>query len=195
MKKIFVYLPVDEEYAEAKSALVAATQQLDADMTHFFEEKGDDRAALKQILTTANPGDVLVVAKFIVLARVPEEEWRNLCKTAETGMNVVALNLNSSLQGLHISNESERIASRASTATLLELAGKIIKYVQTNPLFAQKKNPTGSLAGRPVNKDLHHRISLRLLAGESYSKIQKAENCGRSTISRVKNSMTDVKEE
>ena len=190
--KIFAYLPINEEYEQAKSALIAASETLDFRINHIFEENDKEYTRLRQLLTQANPGDVLLITKFVFLARLPKQQWVTLRNSTDAGLNVVALNVKATLRGLHIASPAERLASKASTDTLMELADNVISYLQKDPAFAKRRTITGSAAGRPVNEGLHHRISLMLLAGASYSEIQKTLNCGRSTISRVKQTIVNV---
>ncbi|MCS2150365.1 recombinase family protein [Scandinavium manionii] len=193
--KIYAYLPKNEEYEQGKNALVATSETLNFNITQTFEDEEHDFTSLRQMLALVQPGDVLLVPKILFLARLPKQEWRNLRNMTDAGLNVVSLNLTTTLRWLQTSGTAEKLASRASTDTLMETIENVISYIQNNPKFAKRKTVSGSAAGRPVNESLHHRISLMLVAGASYSEIQKALNCGRSTISRVKQTIKDYKNE
>ena len=187
--KIFAYLKKNAEFEIARNSLLAAETHYNFKIDQMVAEDENKYVHLQDLLSSAQSGDILLVPKFIVLARLPGSEWKILRKATGSGLNVVALNLTSTLRGLRPSNAAERLASRASTETLMELTENVITYVQTSPEFAKRKSPSGSAAGRPVDETLHHRISLLLLSGASYSEIQKTLKCGRSTISRVKQTM------
>jgi hypothetical protein len=56
------------------------------------------------------------------LARLPKQQWVTLRNSIDAGLNVVALNVKATLRGLHIASPAERLASKASTDTLMEAA-------------------------------------------------------------------------
>lgn len=189
--KIFAYLSKNPEYEQDKTTLAAAVKNHSFKIHRMIEEGEDGHEGFAHLMKIAQPGDILLVPRFRILLQLPKEEWRTLHNTTETGLIVVALNFTSTMRGLFVTNAAERLASKASTDTLMEAAEKILDYIQINPAFAKRKSPTGSAAGRPVDKDLHHQIFVMLLTGASYSDIQKTLNCGRSTIARVKQSMNE----
>ncbi|ROP49875.1 resolvase-like protein [Enterobacter sp. BIGb0383] len=192
--KIFAYIPKNDECDLAKIALNHACQTVGFKIDRIFEELVNDSiTGFESLLSLAQPGDVILVYRMIGLIRLPKDEWLNLQIATEAGVNIAALNLKSTLHCLHALNPAERLAARASTNTLMELTEGAINFIQTSPEFAKRQSPPDteikSAAGRPVDSALHYRISVLLLSGASYSDIQKEVNCGRSTISKVKQSL------
>ena len=194
--------------------LRASTQEQDASralesLKEFVKEKGQriavtykenasgatsERAELHRLLGDAEAGDILLVEAIDRLSRLPRAEWEQLRSQIEAkGLRVVAHDLPTSHKALDCGDGDEFTARMldAINRMMLDMVAAIAAkdYEMRRQRQAQgiaKAKKAGVYKGRPVNQDLHEKVSELLDAGFSVRKAAKHAGCSPSTVQRVK---------
>jgi DNA invertase Pin-like site-specific DNA recombinase len=154
------------------------------------------RPQLFRLLADAQPGDVLLVEQVDRLSRLTTDDWRRLkAELTARSVRVVALDLPTSW--VMATNNADEFTSRmfeAINGMLLDMLAAVARkdYDDRRRRQAQgiaKMKAEGKPTGRPEDTERNARIAQLLRDGVSWSSIQKAEDCSRSTILKVHNRM------
>lgn len=151
-----------------------------------------DRPELFKLLSDSEAGDVLLIEQVDRLSRLNAEDWETLrTEIRRIGIRVVALDLPTSWQlATSASDDFNARMSEAVNGMLLDMLAAIARkdYDDRRRRQAQgieKAKAEGKYAGRPENAKRNSAIVEMLKAKQSWSTIQKATGCSRSTLARL----------
>jgi DNA invertase Pin-like site-specific DNA recombinase len=154
------------------------------------------RPELFRLLADSQPGDVLLVEQVDRLSRLTTDDWRRLkAELTARSVRVVALDLPTSwVMATNSADEFTRRMFEAINGMLLDMLAAVSRndYDDRRRRQAQgiaRMKAAGKPTGRPEDTERNARIAQQLRDGVSWSRIQKAEGCSRSTILKVHNSM------
>jgi DNA invertase Pin-like site-specific DNA recombinase len=153
-----------------------------------------DRPELLRLLKDARKGDVLLVESIDRLSRLPADDWAKLKGAIDAkGLRIVALDLPTSHQGLR-DTKGDEFTDRmlaAINSMLVEMMAAIARkdYEQRRERQAQgieKAKAEGKYQGRPVDADLHKRVTELLGAGLGIRATARHANCSTTTVLRIR---------
>lgn len=195
-----------------RAYLRASTKDQDAtrareDLYRFAEERGlkiaatytenESGASLKRpelfrLLSDCHPGDILLVEQVDRLSRLNAEDWERL-KTEINGRKVKIVALDLPTSWMMATADKDDIQSRMLEAIndmMLDMLAAIARKDyedrrrrQTQGIEKAKAN--GDYKGRPEDAKRNAAIMQMLAARQSWSSIQSATGCSRSTLSRL----------
>ncbi|RVD75977.1 recombinase family protein [Pseudomonas koreensis] len=153
-----------------------------------------DRPELLRLLKDARKGDVLLVESIDRLSRLPVEDWQKLRATIDSkGLRIVALDLPTSHQGMQDTKGDEFTGRMlgAINSMLVEMMAAIARkdYEQRRERQAQgieKAKAAGKYQGRPVDEDLHKRVSELLSADLGIRATARHAKCSTTTVLRIR---------
>lgn len=153
-----------------------------------------DRPELRRMLSDARPGDVLLVEAIDRLSRLPADDWKRLRAEIDAkGIRVVALDLPTSHAAMQDTAGDEFTARMldAVNGMMLDMLAAIARkdYEQRRERQSQgieKAKAAGVYRGRPIDPDLHRRVSELLSKGFSIRKVAEHAKCSTSTVQRIK---------
>jgi len=142
-------------------------------------------------------GDVLLVESIDRLSRLPVEDWQKLKAAIDSkGLRIVALDLPTSHQGMQDTKGDEFTGRMlgAINSMLVEMMAAIARkdYEQRRERQAQgieKAKAAGKYQGRPVDADLHKRVTELLKAGLGIRATARHANCSTTTVLRIRDSI------
>lgn len=202
-----------------RAYLRASTKDQDAsrareDLFRFAEERGlkiaatytenESGASLKRpelfrLLADCQPGDVLLVEQVDRLSRLNAVDWEKLkAEISSRKVKVVALDLPTSW--MMATAGKDDIQSRmldAINGMMLDMLAAIARkdYEDRRRRQAQgieKAKANGDYKGRPEDTERNAGIIKMLQAKLSWTSIQKATGCSRSTLSRLAKRTAEV---
>lgn len=150
------------------------------------------RPELFRLLADCHPGDVLLVEQVDRLSRLNAADWERLkAEIQQRRVKVVALDLPTSW--MMATSDKDDIQSRmldAINGMMLDMLAAIARkdYEDRRRRQAQgiaKAKTEGVYKGRPEDTERNASILAMLNAGMSWTSIQKATGCSRSTLSRL----------
>jgi DNA invertase Pin-like site-specific DNA recombinase len=162
--------------------------------TYLENESGAslNRPELFRLLEDSDVGDVLLVEQVDRLSRLNSEDWERLKSEIHSRrIKVVALDLPTSWELIKPSSDEiqGRILDAINSMMLDMLAAFARKdYDDRRRRQAEgihKAKTEGRYKGRPANHERNQAIKSMLQKGQSWSSIQKATGCSRSTLSRL----------
>lgn len=150
------------------------------------------RPELFRLLSDSHPGDVLLVEQVDRLSRLSAADWDRLkVELKARQVRVVALDLPTSwtMATGKVDDFTARMFE-AINGMLLDMlaavARKDYEDRRRRQMQGQAKAKTeGKYVGRPEDKRRNKRIAAMLAAGTSYSAIQTAMGCSRTTIAKL----------
>jgi len=156
------------------------------------------RPELFCLLADCQPGDVLLVEQVDRLSRLGAEDWGRLKRViADRSVRVVALDLPTSWAMLTVPADdfSARMFD-AINAMMLDMLAAIARkdYDDRKRRQAQgieRAKREGRFRGRPEDKQRNAAILSMLRAKQSWSTIQDATGCSRSTLARLAGRMRE----
>lgn len=157
-----------------------------------------ERPELLRLLADAHQGDVLLIEGTDRLTRLNQTDWAVLKREIDAkGIRIVSLDLPTSWQSVSTTDEiTARILSAMNSMLLDVLAAVAYKdYEDRRRRQAQgiaKAKEQGKFKGKQANLERHKLIAGMLDKGLSWSDIEAATGCSRSTIKRVKDAMKDA---
>src|SRR3954467_1959967 len=190
----------EQDAARARDQLsaFAADRGLNIAAWYIENESGAKlaRPELFRLLNDSQPGDVLLVEQVDRLSRLTDADWQKLkAELMSRRVRVVALDLPTSW--MMATANTDEFTSRmfeAINGMLLDMLAAVARkdYDDRRRRQAQgqaKAKAEGKPTGRPEDTERNARIAQLLRDGVSWSSIQKAEDCSRSTILKVHNRM------
>lgn len=150
------------------------------------------RPELFRLLADAHPGDVLLVEQVDRLSRLTAPDWERLkAELTARRVRVVALDLPTSW--MMATANSDEFTSRmfeAINGMLLDMLAAVARkdYDDRRRRQAQgqaKAKAEGRYKGRPEDTERNDGIARLLVAGQSWSAIQRATGCSRATILKI----------
>src|SRR3982751_2004335 len=191
----------DQDANRARDQLKAFATERGLSIAAWYVENESgaklSRPELFRLLRDAQAGDILLVEQVDRLSRLTSADWERL-KTELTArrIRVVALDLPTSWMMAGGTNTDEFTGRmfEAINGMLLDMLAAVARkdYDDRRRRQAQgiaKMKAEGKPTGRPADTERNARIAQLLSDGVSWSSIQKAEDCSRSTILKVHNRM------
>jgi DNA invertase Pin-like site-specific DNA recombinase len=183
----------DAGRAREQVEVFAAERGLSIVGTYVENESGAKlaRPQLFRLLADSKPGDVLLVEQVDRLSRLTDSDWRKLRAELDAKqVRVVALDLPTSWQMASTGDEFTRRMFAAINAMLLDMLAAVARkdYEDRRRRQAQgtsKAKAEGAYRGRPEDTDRNAGIAAMLRAGSSYTAIQGAFGCSRTTIAKI----------
>lgn len=159
------------------------------------------RPELFRLLGDCREGDVLLVEQVDRLSRLNDADWQSLRREIQArGVRIVALDLPSSWSSATTVDETTARILAAVNTMLLDMLAAIarkdyddrrrrqaqgIAKAKADPELRAKLYP-----GRKENTERNAAITRMLQNNESWSAIQAATGCSRSTISKLRSRMS-----
>ena len=153
------------------------------------------RPELFRLLNDCQAGDVLLVEQVDRLSRLNDADWETLKREIGTrGVRIVALDLPTSWQSINSDETTSRIMSAVNNM-LLDMLAVIARKDYTDRRRRQAQGiatarSEGRYKGRQEDTERNAVIADMLAKGMTWSAIQTATGCSRSTLSRIKNRAT-----
>lgn len=150
-----------------------------------------DRPELFRLIADSRAGDVLLVEQVDRLSRLTERDWIKLRALIEAKqVRVVALDLPTSWQLAASGDEFTRRMFAAINAMMLDMLAAVARkdYEDRRGRQAQgvaKAKAAGAYRGRREDTDRNAGIAGMLRSGMSWSAIQAAAGCSRTTIAKI----------
>jgi DNA invertase Pin-like site-specific DNA recombinase len=150
------------------------------------------RPELFRLLADAQPGDILLVEQVDRLSRLTSADWEKL-RTEIKGKQVRVVALDLPTSWTVATDHADEFTTRmfeAINAMLLDMLAAVARkdYDDRRRRQAQgqaKAKAEGRYGGRPEDTERNARIAQQLRDGVSWSSIQRAEDCSRSTVWKV----------
>ncbi|EIK94019.1 resolvase [Pseudomonas sp. M47T1] len=189
---------VEQDASRARAALEHfATERGQAIASEYMENASGasvDRPELMRLLKDARNGDVLLVESIDRLSRLPGTDWQKLKAAIDSkGLRIVALDLPTSHQGMKDTKGDEFTGRMlaAINSMLVEMMAAIARkdYEQRRERQAQgieKAKAEGKYQGRPVDADLHKRVTELLAAGLGIRATARHAACSTTTVLRIR---------
>jgi DNA invertase Pin-like site-specific DNA recombinase len=164
------------------------------------------RPELFRLLADAQPGDVLLVEQVDRLSRLTTGDWDRL-KGELTARRIRVVSLDLPTSWVMATNNADEFTSRmfeAINGMLLDVLAAVARKDYDDrrrrqaqgiaKMKAEGKNRAGGKkpSGRPEDAERNARIAQQLRDGVSWSTIQNAEDCSRSTIYKVHQRMAAI---
>jgi DNA invertase Pin-like site-specific DNA recombinase len=188
----------EQDASRAQASLEQFASDHNKDIASVYLENASgasaDRPELLRLLKDARKGDVLLVESIDRLSRLPVEDWQKLKVTIDSkGLRIVALDLPTSHQGMQDAKGDEFTGRMlgAINSMLVEMMAAIARkdYEQRRERQAQgieKAKAAGKYQGRPVDEDLHKRVTELLSAGLGIRATARHANCSTTTVLRIR---------
>ena len=196
--RIYGYLRAstnEQDASRAKNDLIEFADKMGYPVAYWFEENESGarlhRPELFRLLDIAMPGDIILVEQVDRISRLNTKDWEQLKNIISSkGLKVVALDLPTSHQFMHTTDEfTERMLAALNSMMLDMLAAVARKDYEDRrrrqAQGVQRAKQEGKYKGRPVDIQLHQKIEGLLQDGKSYSQIEALIGCSRHTISKV----------
>lgn len=179
--------------ARAAVEAFAAERGLTVAATYVENESGAKltRPELFRLLSDSKPGDVLLIEQVDRLSRLNAADWLRLRTELDARqVRVVALDLPTSWQLVAPPDEFTARMFAAINGMMLDLLAAVARKDYEDRRRRQgegiaKAKSEGKYRGRPENAAKNARIVEMLARGMSWSAIQEATGCSRSTIARL----------
>lgn len=152
-----------------------------------------ERPELFRLVNDCSPNDVLLIEDVDRLSRLNEEDWKSLkLILQQKDIRIVAVNVPTTWSQLEASTtEFDGRMFSAINNMLIDFLAAFARrdYEQRRERQNQgikAAREGGKYKGRPVDVDKYKAINDLLLAGWSWSRIQKNQVCSRTTIAKAK---------
>lgn len=149
------------------------------------------RPELFRLLSDCHQGDVLLIEQVDRLSRLNEADWLKLKNEINNrGVRIVALDLPTSWSMVQGGDEITGRIMQAVNSMILDVLAAVARkdYTDRRRRQAQgikKAKAEGKYRGRPEDTERNNSIMGLLRKGVSWSAIQAATGCSRSTLSRL----------
>ena len=204
MIRIYGYLRAstkEQDATRAKQALESFVADADSVISSWFIENESGatlrRPELFRLLDIAQRGDILLIEQVDRISRLNTTDWDLLkSKITDKGIIIVAFDLPTSHQFINIKNDefTQRMLTAINSMMLDMLAAVARKDYEDRRRRQEegiaKAKREGKYKGRTANPKRNENIAALLTASKSYSDIVNLLGCSRSTISKVRKSMT-----
>lgn len=150
------------------------------------------RPELFRLLGECKAGDVLLIEQVDRLSRLNDADWEALKREiGARGVRIVALDLPTSWQRMASTDETTARILAAVNGMLLDMLAAIARKDYTDRRRRQaegiaKAKTEGAYKGRREDAERNVAIVSMLSKGMTWSEIQKATGCSRSTLSRLR---------
>jgi DNA invertase Pin-like site-specific DNA recombinase len=183
----------DAQRARSQLEVFAAEHKLPIAATYVENESGATlkRPELFRLLADAKPGDILLVEQVDRLSRLTNADWQALrAKLSELRIRVVALDLPTSWMLAKAGDEFTARMFEAINGMMLDMLAAVARKDYDDRRRRQtqgiaKAQAEGKYRGRREDTDRLNGIVAMLKGGSSWTDVQRATGCSRSTISRA----------
>ena len=184
----------DATRARASLEAFAAERGLAVAAWYVENESGASlkRPELFRLLGDCKAGDVLLIEQVDRLSRLNDADWDALkLEIGGRGVRIVALDLPTSWQCMTSTDETTARILAAVNGMLLDMLAAIARKDYTDRRRRQaegiaKAKTEGVYKGRREDAERNAVIVSMLSKGMTWSEIQKATGCSRSTLSRLR---------
>lgn len=190
----------DQDANRARGELLAFAAERGLTIAAFYVENESgaslQRPELFRLLNDCQAGDVLLIEQVDRLSRLNAQDWETLRREIKArGVRIVALDLPTSWMSISADETTNRLMS-AVNEMLLDMLAAIARkdYDDRRRRQAQgiaKAKVAGRYRGRQEDEKRNAAIRQMLAAGMTWTAIQEATGCSRSTISRIKEAATE----
>ena len=185
----------EQDAQRAKEELKAFAEERGLVIAGFYPEN-ESGASLKRpelfrLLADSHPGDILLIEQVDRLSRLNAEDWEKLKGELQARrVRVVALDLPTSWMLAKSSDETTARMLEALNGMMLDMLAAIARKDYTDRRRRQeqgilKAKTEGVYKGRKEDTERNAAICRMLASGSSWSTIQAATGCSRSTLSRL----------
>ena len=149
------------------------------------------RPELFRLLSDCRPGDVLLIEQVDRLSRLTEGDWRKLRAEIEARqVRIVALDLPTSWTLAAPADDFTARMFAAINGMLLDVLAAVARKDYEDRRRRQTEGQTkakaeGVYKGRPEDTKRNGAIASMLASGSSWSTIQAATGCSRTTIAKI----------
>lgn len=186
----------EQDASRAKGALVAFAKERDLRIAACYQENESGaslrRPELFRLLEDSQPGDLLLVEQVDRLSRLTATDWDRLkSEITARRIRVVALDLPTSwIMAKPDADEFTARMMEALNGMMLDVLAAVARkdYEDRRRRQAEgiaKAKADGLYRGRREDTGRNAAIATMLAAGVSWSSIQEATGCSRSTIARI----------
>jgi DNA invertase Pin-like site-specific DNA recombinase len=186
----------EQDASRAKDALLGFAKEHGLRIAACYAENESgaslQRPELFRLLADSAPGDVLLIEQVDRLSRLTAGDWERLkAEIAARRVRIVALDLPTSW--LLAKSDADAFTGRMAEAInsmLLDMLAAIARKDYEDRRRRQregveKAKAAGKYRGRPADAERNAGIKKMLAAGVTWSDIQAATGCARSTIARI----------
>lgn len=187
---------VEQDAQRARADLVRFAEERGLEIAAFYVENESGaslkRPELSRLLADCRPGDVLLLEQVDRLTRLNREDWEALrAEIAQRRIRVVALDLPTTFDMMvGRPDDFQGRMFDAINAMMLDVLAAVARKDyedrrrrQAQGIDAAKKD--GRFRGRPEDAKRNAAIINMLKQKQSWSSIQAATGCSRSTLSRL----------
>nr|WP_312870908.1 recombinase family protein [Yersinia pseudotuberculosis] len=205
LMRVWAYLRAstkEQDATRAKSDLEEFAQSNNFRISKFFIENESgaslQRPELFRLLDIAERGDILLCEQIDRVSRLTNEDWKSLRRVIEEkGIRIVSLDLPTSHQLLNVQDEFTARMFEAMNSMMLDMLAAVARKDYEDRRRRQKQGiekakENNCYKGRPVDVELHRKVSELLSEGKSWNKIQDLIGCSRSTIAKVSKKLSMV---
>lgn len=185
----------EQDATRARAALeaFAAENRLTVAAWYVESESGASlkRPELFRLLSDCKAGDVLLIEQVDRLSRLNDADWKELKREiGARGVRIVALDLPTSWESVTTDETTGRFLT-AVNGMLLDMLAAIARKDYTDRRRRQaegiaKAKTEGAYKGRREDAERNAAIVSMLSKGMTWTEIQKATGCSRSTLSRLR---------
>ncbi len=185
----------EQDAQRAREDLKAFASERGLKIVGFYPEN-ESGASLKRpelfrLLGDSHPGDILLIEQVDRLSRLNTEDWEHLkAELQARRVRVVALDLPTSWMLAKSSDETTARMLDALNGMMLDMLAAIARKDYTDRRRRQeqgilKAKGEGAYKGRKENIQRNAAIMKMLAMGSSWSTIQQANGCSRSTLAKL----------
>jgi DNA invertase Pin-like site-specific DNA recombinase len=196
---------VEQDALRAKAELVAFAAERGLPIASFYLENETGaslrRPELFRLLSDCHPGDMLLIEQVDRLSRLDAGDWEQLkAELLARRVRVVALDLPTSWMMLAtITDEMTARMLEALNSMMLDMLAAIARKDYTDRRRRQKqgiakRQAAGGYTGRQENIERNTAIMVMLRRGDSWSMVQAASGCSRSTLARLAQRLRALKQ-
>lgn len=186
----------EQDATRARAALEAFASERGLAVAAWYVEN-ESGASLKRpelfrLLGDCKAGDVLLIEQVDRLSRLNDADWEALKREiGARGVRIVALDLPTSWQSIATTDETTARILAAVNGMLLDMLAAIARKDYTDRRRRQsegiaKAKTEGVYKGRREDAERNAVIVSMLGKGMTWSEIQQATGCSRSTLSRLR---------
>jgi DNA invertase Pin-like site-specific DNA recombinase len=186
----------EQDATRAKGALKSFAAEHGLRIATYYTENESgaslQRPGLFRLLAECEPGDILLIEQVDRLSRLNAADWDRLKgEIASRQVRVVALDLPTSW--MMAKAGTDQFTARmfdAINGMMLDMLAAVARKDYEDRRRRQREGVErakreGAYRGRPVDLARNSAIAKMLKAGQSWSTIQNATGCSRSTIARI----------
>ena len=186
---------IDAQRARADLERFSADRGMHVAAFYIENESGASlqRPELFRLLADCRPGDILLVEQVDRLSRLTAGDWERLkTEMAKRRVRVVALDLPTSWMMAEVKpDDFQARMFDAINGMMLDMLAAVARkdYDDRRRRQAQgieMATAAGASRGRKADEDRHAAIIAMLKSGQTWSTIQNATGCSRSTLARLR---------